>query len=518
MKALGYSHLNQYYKLLLPKLDVEVYQDDAIDKEKLISYGASKRKLIPVKTIIENPYDNMVLAIKHQGIRLHFFFAIFNVVDVDELTQFIKRKPNSSHNRVIWYLYEWLMNEPLDIPDLKAGNYINLFDDQFYYTIQNGDRDRRTRITNNAIGTREFCPTIRKTPKILELEKVNVYETAYAQMQKIGQGLNADIIGRSINYLYTKESKSSTEIEKETPTKLKMKRFLNAIKNAGLFELSKEKLIDVKNQIVEDKKRSDDYRSEEIYVGATIQRLGGVDQDVHYVGPLSKYVPGLMNGLFNTHDRLMIDGCVPSLMHAAIISFGEVYIHPLNDGNGRTHRYLIHDVMKQREPDHEFIIPISAAILKHQEKYDKVLESISRPTMAMLEWDLDETDDHKVVINNDITYMYRYPDYTEHVIFTYDMMDAAISEDLIDEVCLLLVFDEIKKEINSAADVENSKVDKIVSMILNGKGSVSQKKREFVLKHITEEVLGHVEEVATIAINIIEEKFNVDLQKVVSRE
>lgn len=47
MTPLGYTYLNQYYNLLLPKLDVDVYQDPQADSEKLISYGASKRKIIP---------------------------------------------------------------------------------------------------------------------------------------------------------------------------------------------------------------------------------------------------------------------------------------------------------------------------------------------------------------------------------------------------------------------------------------------------------------------------------------
>jgi Fic family protein len=137
-----------------------------------------------------------------------------------------------------------------------------------------------------------------------------------------------------------------------------MKRFLNAIKNVGLFELTKEKLIDLQNKIVEENTRATDYRVDEIYVGSTIHRLGGIDEDVRYIGAFPKHVPSMMQGLLKTHERLMIDSAVPALIHATVISFGEVYIHPLEDGNGRIHRYLINDVMKQREPEHKFIIPI----------------------------------------------------------------------------------------------------------------------------------------------------------------
>lgn len=518
MNALGYTYLNEYYSLLLPKLSVEVYQDPNADKEKLVPYGASKRKIIPGnRKISDTPFDHMIEAIKYQGIRLHYFAAIFQKVDVSELTIFIAQKPNSKYSRVIWYLYEWITESILDLPDLNQGNYIKLFEDEFYYTLQDGDKDRRTRVINNAIGTREFCPTVRKTPKIKKCENVDVYKTAYAEMQRVGESVSADIIGRSINYLYTKETKSSTDIERETPDKHKMQRFLKAIKNAGLFELTKTKLIDLQNKIVEDSKKASDYRSDEIYVGSTLQRYGEVYEDVHYIGALAKHVPSLMNGLIKTHERMMFDASVPALIHATVISFGEVYIHPMDDGNGRIHRYLIHDVMKQREPEHKFIIPISASILKHEAEYDKVLEVISIPIMAMIDWELDSKNQNKLIVNNDIDYMYRYPDYTEHVSFVYEMMDKAISTELIEEVCLLVVFDGIKKVINNLADIPNNKLDVITSIIISGAGRVSKTKRKYVFSYIDEELIEQIEEQSVHIISTIENELSVNIQEIMRK-
>ncbi|MDG1732578.1 MAG: Fic family protein [Thalassotalea sp.] len=516
MKPVGYTFLNRHYNLLLPKLGVEVYQDPSAESERFVDYGASKRRVLPgSRKNIDTPYENIVAAIKYQGIRLPFFAAMFKVMDIDELTAFILAKPSSKYNRVIWYLYEWLTDSKLDIPDLKHGNYIRLFDDEYYYTLDAGIRDRRTHVINNAIGTREFCPTIRKTPMIKELAEVDVYKTAYEEVQKLGEHLSVDVIGRSINYLYTKETRSSTEIEKEQPDKKKMQRFLNSIKNAGLFELSKSKLVHLQNQIVEDKAKQDDYRTCEIYIGSTIQKYGFTDEDVHYIGALAKHVPSMMNGLFETHDKLMIDANVPALMHAAVISFGEVYIHPFDDGNGRIHRYLIHDVMKQREPDHKFIIPISAAILKNVEKYDQVLESISKPIMSMLDWELDP--DNAVLIHNDIDHMYRYPDYTEHVEFVYDMMNTAISKELVEEMCLIIVYDFIKKSINSVADIPNAILDKIVSIIINGGGKVSKNKTELVAKHIEVKLLVQIEESTVQLIEDLNKSLKIDVQAVMQK-
>lgn len=519
MNPLGYTYLNQYYGLLLPKLGVDVYQDPKADVEKLISYGASKRRVIPgSRKPADSPFDHMIAAIKYQGIRLHYFAAIFSKVDVAALTAFIAEKPNSKYNRVIWFLYEWLTERQLELPSLTKGNYTRLFEDEFYYTLQEGDRDKRTRVINNAIGTREFCPTIRKTAQIKEYEKVDVYQTAYAEMQEVGDLLKADVLGRSISYLYTKETKSSTEIEREAPDQHKMKRFLNAIKNVGLFDLNKSKLIDLQNKIVEEEKRATDYRSDEIYVGSTVHRLGGIDEDVHYIGALAKHVHSLMNGLFQTHERLMMDASVPALIHATAISFGEVYIHPLDDGNGRIHRYLIHEVMKQREPEHEFIIPISAAILKDEKEYDRVLETISRPVMAMLDWELDGENQNKLIVHNDIDYMYRFPDYTEHVKFVYRMMDKAISAELKEEIILLIVFDGIKDAINQRTDVPNHTLDIITSILINGGGRVSQAKNKFVSQHIPPETLEVIEVFASGLIQSMKDAVSVDVQQMMRKK
>jgi hypothetical protein len=224
----------------------------------------------------------------------------------------------------------------------------------------------------------------------------------------------------------------------------------------------------------------------------------------------------MMNGLLSTHENLMLDAKVPALIHAAIISFGEVFIHPFDDGNGRIHRYLIHDVLKQREPDHQFIIPISAAILKNTARYDRVLEQVSKPILAMLDWELDAENGNRVIINNDIDFMYRYPDYTEQVKFVYEMMNAAIADDLIEEICLLLVFDLIKKAINKIADIPNMKLDTIISIIVNGGGRVSKVKSKLILQYLTEQEITEIENIAIKLINEMKEQFEIDVKKLVN--
>jgi len=51
-------------------------------------------------------------------------------------------------------------------------------------------------------------------------------------------------------------------------------------------------------------------------------------------------------------------------------SFGYVYVYPFEDGNGRTHRFLIHDILvRNKVVPNETILPVSAQILIQMEHY-----------------------------------------------------------------------------------------------------------------------------------------------------
>ena len=65
------------------------------------------------------------------------------------------------------------------------------------------------------------------------------------------------------------------------------------------------------------------------------------------------------------------------VVHAAAIAFGYVFMHPFDDGNGRIHRFLIHNILARRDftPD-GLIFPISAATLNNLDAYDVTKRAI----------------------------------------------------------------------------------------------------------------------------------------------
>lgn len=494
----GYTRLREELGLLVPPLGMELALGQEY-KDKVITYGHGRLKLLAkTKKVGESIPEHIETAIKYQGIRLFYLAPIFQLIERTELEGYILEKPSSEVRRCIWYLYEWLTSSQLEIPDSDAA-YTMLADDRYYFTRPSGVRDKRTRVENNLLGNIDFCPMIRRTPEVSAWANKNLVKRAIARLKALRPLVDTEVLGRSVSYLYTKETKSSTEIEKEDSREEKTKKFFRVLKSSGTMPLDKTRLLFVQNQIVNGPFKDSDYRDTEIYIGETRLTSVGVDEDIHYIGPKAEQVPNMMRGLLSMHDTLMIDNDLPVMMHAAIVSFGLVYIHPFSDGNGRTHRYLIHDVLKSRGPEgQDFIIPVSSSILQNQPEYDKVLENLSRPVMAMIDYELME--DNSVIINNDLSYMYRYPDLTEHVDFLYRMMDMAINVDLLEEVFVILTFDGVKGAISNVFDLPNKQLDLLVQILIANAGKIGKKKRKLFYDWVSDEEFQQIEEMACMVI------------------
>ncbi len=503
MRKIGYNFLIEELGLLVPPLSIHYFHGEGTEDEERENGQYKVKILAKRRTIGLGIFENILTAIKYEGIRLAYLYPIFCAIDEVELAKFIKERTSSKTRRAIWYLYEWLMDKRLDIPDSNA-RYMVLLDEKYYFTRHEGTKDQRTRVINNCIGNKYFCPMIRKTRALEKWSKVDMLQLKKNKLAKLSEHLDTEILGRSVSYLYTKETKSSTEIEKEDSSATKTQKFFRVLKSSGTMHLSKQRLLFVQNQIVrETAKKDSDYRDKEIYVGETRRTRFGPEENIHYIGPTHNDVPALMKGLLEMHEQLMLDGTLPAMIHAAILSFGLVYIHPFSDGNGRVHRYLIHDVLKARTPkSDDLIIPVSAAILNHPKEYDAVLEKISKPIMAMIDYDL--LDDNSIVINNSLPHLYRYPDYTEHVVFLYDMMNDSLNIDLMQEIMFILKFDRIKKNINDKYDVENKELDVLTTLLLQNDGKPSNKVRRRYADIFNEGDFEHIEHISKMTIEVFD--------------
>lgn len=169
------------------------------------------------------------------------------------------------------------------------------------------------------------------------------------------------------DYEHTKESKSSFEIEHIKPTAARTERFVSLLQLAEREDFfHKDALIELQNHIVEERFRDRDYRANQNYVGESVSWQ---NERVHFVSPKPADLNELMIGMFSSHER-MGDPSVHPVIHAAIIAYGFVFMHPFEDGNGRIHRFLIHNILSRRGfTPSGIMFPVSAAMLKQREVY-----------------------------------------------------------------------------------------------------------------------------------------------------
>ncbi len=146
-----------------------------------------------------------------------------------------------------------------------------------------------------------------------------------------------------------------------------------------------------------------------------------------------------MQGLYTSHGR-MGDGNVQAVIHAAVIAYGFVFMHPFEDGNGRIHRFLIHNVLAKRGfTPVGIMFPVSAVMLKDPAAYDASLEAFSKPLMPLVEYSLD--DRGRLSVQNETADYYRYIDMTAQAEALFDFIRRTIETELVDELSFLLNYD-----------------------------------------------------------------------------
>jgi len=410
---------------------------------------------------------HLEFALKFEGVNLGLLAALFEVASTDELIAFIQSKPTGLNTRRIWFYYEFLTGKQLDIPDLVSTiGYVDALDPKSY-VVRTGTRLPRYRVRNNLLGDEHFCPVVRQT----EVLKRYSWEALRDKAADIVHSYDAETLARAVNYLYTKETRSSFAIEHEEPSKTKMERFGAALQSVRTFpHLDKQALIDLQFIMLDARVAASDYRTDQNYVGETVGRR----EIFHFISPKPEDVTSLMQGLI---DFLANSDDVDPVVVAAVASFGFVFIHPFDDGNGRTHRYMIHHTLANRgvTPE-EVIFPVSATMLNHVHEYDACLESFSTSIKPLI--DFVSNDDASIRVLNETVNLYRYFDATRMVEYLYACVDATIERELKAELETVSAFAHARKAIDAAFDLPEQQKNLFLKLCWQGKGKISKAKRK----------------------------------------
>ncbi|MFO7460036.1 MAG: Fic family protein, partial [Desulfatiglandales bacterium] len=246
--------------------------------------------------------------------------------------------------------------------------------------------------------------------------------------------------------------------------------------------------IDIKNRIVDARFRDSGYRSTQSYVGETV---AWQKEKIHCVGPKPGDLEEMMEGLTSAHDRMKTGG-VSAVIHAAGIAYGFVFLHPFEDGNGRIHRFLIHNILARRSftPD-GVMFPISATMLKNPADYEASLEAFSRQVMPLVEYSLDE--DGRMTVHNDTALWYRYIDMTPQAEALFRFIEQTIETELASELAFLVNYDKTKKAIQEIVDMPDREIDLFIRFCLQNNGCLSARKRESRFDYLSDEEIARME-------------------------
>ena len=431
--------------------------------------------------------EQLEFALKYDGVNLAILLKIFSAIDTKELVTYISSKPTGKYTRRIWFLYEFLTGKKLSLADIEQGNYIDLLEADRYYTLAKGELIRRQRIRNNLPGTKAFCPIVMRTLLLQRMEEEDLVQ----QCRDLFVDYPPEILNRALAYLYTKETKSSFFIEHEELSTTRTERFATLLQEAEKEDFcQKERLLELQNRIVDERFAESDYRMNQNYVGETVT-LG--QEKIHYIPPRPEDIGEMMEGLVASHKR-MREGSVHPVVHAAMIAYGFVFLHPFEDGNGRIHRFLIHNILAlEGFAPQGVIFPVSAVMLKEAAAYDASLEAFSSKIVPMIDYAIDN--EGRMRVYSDTAIWYRYMDMTPQSEALYCFVKETIEKELPNELAFLSGYDKTKKALKEIVDIPDRLIDLFIRFVLQNHGKLSRKKKVRYFATLTDEEIEEMEDV-----------------------
>lgn len=483
---LGYQWLIHHFDLPQYPLPVSSFLGARISERQ--SDGRVVKVYTPQYAPGDTAIGHLEFALKYDGVHLAVLSATFRAMGPGPIERYLRMHPTSKYAKLLGFYYEFCTGNVIDPAIEAGGNYVLALDKDEYVT-RKGTNIPRWRVTNNLLGGPAFCPIIRRVPDIPSDDDDRLQQ----EVSRLVADFPVELLERAADYLYLKETKSTYRIEhEEVPPHERKIRFLKMLQAAGRDDfaslLSEEGLTSCQHLIVDRRYAVDGFRDDQNYVGETLPHR----ERVHYICPPPEQLHELMTGLqsfalgsFDLHP----------ILQAAVVSFGFVFMHPFDDGNGRLHRFLIHDVLQRRNVTPPgLLLPVSAVMLRDMRQYDACLESFSKPLVGDLA-------KFEVARNGALTFKngasladyYRFPDMTAIAVYLSKAVEKCIQEDFADELNILTSFDAARSCIQNIIDMPDRRMDMLMKFLHQNQGRLAKgRRRDF--EEITDEELKSIEE------------------------
>jgi Fic family protein len=424
-------------------------------------------------------------ALRHEPLDLLALKRIFDALPEKEMKAFVQEAPTGSYNRRAWFLYEFLTGKYLDLPN-AAGNVpaVDVLDSKLYFT-RNSILSKRHRVRNNLIGTGQFCPIIRRTETLQTFASMSLSQKA---REIVGQVSN-QLVARAASFMLLADSRASFEIEGERPPRDRLEHWIKAVKQAGKYPLTVDEISRLHSILIADNRFIRlGLREQGVFLG---ERDHFRDPLPEFIGAKPEDLPSLMTGLLEANQQMNASEVDP-VLQAAATAFGFVYIHPLEDGNGRLHRSLIHHVLAEKQfTPPGLVFPVSSVMLERIQEYQDTLRGHSAPLMAFIEWR--STQDGNVEVTNDTADLYRYYDCTEEAEFLYRCVQRTVEQDLPNEIEYLKRHDEAMRRIMDSIDMSNRLAEDFILFTRQNHGQLPKSRRKKEFNALTDQEVSELE-------------------------
>jgi hypothetical protein len=467
----GYQWLIEQYHLRATPLGLSCRIDPSIRGREARNQGQAALILFESKYQPDNTLvAQLQFALRYEGVNLQVLALLYATAGEQELCEWVQASPASAYARRACFFYEWLTTRQLPLADIvpPKTRYVAAVDPEQQFT-GGGKRTERFKVLDNLPGNAQFCPLVRKT----EYLQAMVAKDLRRQTRNALAQYAPDLLRRAAAYLYLKETQSSFEVEREKPSASRAQRFADLLRQADTGEaLTKARLVELQQAVVDPRFHEFTWRQQQNWVGKDL----GYRQQIDFVPARPEDLPDLMHGLLDMTAAARTEEEGDPVVSAAAIAFGFVFIHPFMDGNGRIHRYLIHEVLANAGfTPRGIVLPVSAVILANLDDYIGILEIFSRPLRQLTDYSPDTP--NIPAQGNDALY-FCYFDATPQAEFLYRALERTVEEDLQQEIEFLLGFDRAYARLNNLIDWPNHSLELFIRVVHQNQGQLSHNKRK----------------------------------------
>ena len=225
----GQAWLRRELDLAVPQPAVESY---------LVS--GTRRTEVHGSRVVESyprqyaPGDSVVshlrFMLRREPFDLGVLAAALKTIDPATLEDWVRSEPTGAYSRRAWFFYETFTGHVLDLENVRSGNYVEALDPERFIVAARRN-SRRHRVIDNLLGGPGLCVTVRRTPKLLRQMAMRLDDEARA----LCEAFDRSLLTRAVDYLYTRETRSSFAIEGEKPSSRRAARFVRALSEAATF-------------------------------------------------------------------------------------------------------------------------------------------------------------------------------------------------------------------------------------------------------------------------------------------